>query len=86
LPTFRTCASFLEHSSIGNSTAAGAGLPSPGLTKTGAGLPTGLAVPVLETGSPGLTKTGAGRAAAVHFRREGSSLDKLGLVFKNMEV
>jgi hypothetical protein len=31
-----------------------AGLPSPGLGKTGAGLPTGFAVPVLETGSPGL--------------------------------
>jgi len=34
------------------------GLPSPGPIMTGAGLPNGFAVPVLETGSPGPGKAG----------------------------
>jgi hypothetical protein len=36
-----------------------AGLPSPGPSQAGAGLPTGFAVPVLETGSPGPSQAGA---------------------------
>ena len=53
MPTFRTCTSFLGHPFIGNSTAAGAGLP------------TGLAVPVLETGSPGPAGFATGFAVPV---------------------
>jgi hypothetical protein len=67
--------SFLGHPFTGNSTAAGAPvLVRPGLGSPAPALPPPLAV-LAKPAGPG-----------VHFRREGSSLGKLGLVFKNMEV